>query len=174
MASAAPEASFPIAAANDSELEATYRFLNNPTVRGAAILEPHIRATRERCAGAAVVVAHDTTEFNFGKERRKDLGRVGRGQSFGFYGHFALAIQASDAREPLGILGLRLHRRSGGRGRKGHRTLQADPTNEGRRWLALVEQVEAVLPSTQRRVHVMDREGDAYALMAELAARGCS
>lgn len=172
MAATDPEASFPVAAGNDSELEATYRFLRNASVRGGAILEPHVRATVGRCGGKPVVVAHDTTEFNFGKSSRQDLGRVGRGQSFGFYGHFALAIRPSAGREPLGVLGLRIHRRRGGKGRRGHRVLQADPTNEGRRWLALVEQVEAELPPTQPRIHVMDREGDAYALMVDLVGRG--
>src|SRR5438874_2255009 len=63
-----PEASFPAAAGNDAGLEATYRFLNNDRVTAEEILAPHRRETARRAAAAAqVVVAHDTTEFNFGK-----------------------------------------------------------------------------------------------------------
>src|SRR5437870_13440513 len=64
--SAEPDASFPHASANDAELEATYRFLNNERVTAPEILAPHCRQTARRAARAtAVVVAHDTTEFNF-------------------------------------------------------------------------------------------------------------
>src|SRR3954447_16166659 len=80
----APGTSFPKAAASDSELEATYRFLGNDRVTPEEILMPHVRRTLARMAkqAAPVVVAHDTTEFNFGDSEREDLGHVGRGKSF--------------------------------------------------------------------------------------------
>src|SRR5438552_15286052 len=63
---AKPAASFP-AASNDAELEATYRFLSNERVSAEGILAPHQRQTVLRArACRSVVVAHDTTEFNFG------------------------------------------------------------------------------------------------------------
>lgn len=169
----APATSFPKAAASDSELEATYRFLGNDRVGPEEILEPHIRRTLARMAnvGAAVVVAHDTTEFNFGASEREDLGRVGRGKSFGFYGHFALAVSRDAMRTPLGMLGFSVHKRTGLKGRRGHSGLQASADNEGLRWGELVEEVEdkvAGLPV----IHVMDREADAYTLLAGLVARG--
>jgi hypothetical protein len=170
-----PEASFPRAAANDSELEATYRFLNNARATPGGILGPHVRESVRRSGEAArLVVAHDTTEFNFGKTPRKDLARVGRGQSFGFYGHFALAVDsADDARRPLGILGCVIQRRTGKRkgSRSGGLVAQMDPTNERLRWSALVDEVEGSL-ATLRPVHVMDREGDSYRLLAHLLRRG--
>jgi hypothetical protein len=168
---ARPAASFPSAAANDSELEATYRFLNNARATPESILAPHVRETVRRCGEAArVVVAHDTTEFNFGKTARRDLARVGQGKSFGFYGHFALAIDSgNDARQPLGVLGFLVHQRTGKRkgDRAGGKELQLDPTNERLRWYALVEDVDTVLPDA-RPIHVMDREGDSYKLLANL------
>src|SRR5258708_28218953 len=73
-----PAASFPTLAENDSELEATYRFLNNERVTPERILGPHVRQTLKRCGQSPrVVVAHDTSECNFGKGARIDLGRVG-------------------------------------------------------------------------------------------------
>ncbi len=166
-----PAASFPTMAENDAELEATYRFLNNERVTAERIVAPHVRQTARRCYGAKrVVVAHDTTEFNFGKGARADLGLVGRGKSHGFYGHFALAVDDGELRRPLGVLGFEIHSRDGskakGKGR-GHKTLQSDPTNESRRWLTVVERAEQALAKCSA-IHVMDREADSYALMATL------
>lgn len=169
-----PDLSFPHAAVNDSELEATYRFLNNPRATPEAILAPHVRETVRRCKEAArLVVAHDTTEFNFGKSARKDLARVGRGKSFGFYGHFALAVDSGDdARHPLGVLGFIIQRRTGKTkgDRPGGLGLQLDPTNERLRWPALVDDVEATLKMAP--IHVMDREGDSYKILAHLLRAG--
>jgi hypothetical protein len=56
--------SFPKAARSDAALETTYRFFGTESVTPAAILQPHVRATAARCAGAgAVFVAHDRTEL---------------------------------------------------------------------------------------------------------------
>src|SRR5256885_11937450 len=61
-----PEAGFPQIAANESELEGTYRFLRNPRVTDTSLLEPHWQHTCRRAAAAGfVVVAHDTTSFEF-------------------------------------------------------------------------------------------------------------
>lgn len=173
MAGNDPEASFPVAADNDADLEATYRFLNNERVEADEIMRPHVRRSVKRCRAASrVVVAHDTTELNFGKKSRADLGRVGRGQSFGFYAHLALAVDLDgEQRRPLGVLGFEIHTRDGNKGRRGHEALQTDPANESKRWLALVERVEATL-NEGVALHVMDREADSYALMAALIERG--
>ena len=169
--SVAPAASFPVAANDDAELEATYRFLNNERVTAEQIMRPHQARTVERCrASEVVVVAHDTTEFNFGKSGRKDLGNVGRGKSFGFYGHFALAVaRVVEQRQPLGVLGFEIHSRDGTKGRRGHRTLQTDPRNESKRWLKMVERAAVALDGCAA-LHVMDREADSYGLMGNLVA----
>jgi hypothetical protein len=169
--SVAPAASFPVAANDDAELEATYRFLNNERVTAEEIMRPHQARTVERCRAAdVVVVAHDTSEFNFGKSGREDLGHVGRGKSFGFYGHFALAVARGELREPLGVLGFEIHSRDGTKGKgRGHRTLQADPGNESKRWLKMVERAAVALDGCES-IHVMDREADSYALMGNLVA----
>jgi hypothetical protein len=168
MMSKRPEESFPGAASNDAELEATYRFLSNEDITAEAVLAPHVRQTVRRAGEAAsVVVAHDTTEFNFGKSPREDLGRVGQGKSFGFYGHFALAIAATGERDPLGVVAFAIHQRLGGKGRAGHRARQADPTNEFQRWHQVLEEAEQQLTHVNP-VHVMDREADSYAFLADL------
>lgn len=166
-----PEESFPTTAGSDSELEGTYRFLSNPKVTAAEILAPHVRQTVRRAGKVAgdVVVAHDTTEFNFGQTGRQDLGRVGQGKSFGFYGHFALAVSRDEERRALGVVGIAIHERDGTKGIRNNTKKQTDPQNEGLRWGRSVAHVAAALPDA---IHVMDREADSYALMAELTETG--
>jgi hypothetical protein len=170
LVAAVPSASLPVANRNDSELEATYRFLSNDRVTAEEILQPHRRATIKRCGETSlVVVAHDTTEFNFGRSSREDLGRVGRGKSHGFYAHIALAVDMATDRQPLGVLGIEIHARNGGKGRRGHRALQAASDNESRRWVTSFDRVHDTLG--ERALHTMDREGDSYALLAHMLER---
>src|SRR5579883_2041842 len=79
-----PGESFP-KALNDAELEAAYRFFANPNVTPDAILAPHFRQTALRASRHRdVVVVHDTTQFEFGGDLKRDgLGRLIRpGQGF--------------------------------------------------------------------------------------------
>lgn len=170
----APDQTFPKAAGSDAALEATYRFFGNEDVTPAAILQPHIAATVARCAEAvAVVVAHDSTELRFSSDR-EGLGRLGGDESHGFLGHFALAV-AAKTRAPLGVLGMEtVFRERGTRTSAGvpARTRMKLPleAKETGRWLELVERVDAEVGNVAAAVHVMDREADAYELLAALSA----
>jgi hypothetical protein len=170
-----PECSFPEAVETDTALEGTYRFLNNASVTPERILAPHLRATVDRVVQAKrVVVAHDTTEFNFGRTTsRSGLGRVGQGKSAGFYCHVALAVSLTESRSSFGVLGVSTLFRTGElRGRRGHRALQADKTNESLRWPALVDEVQQRIDGRAQIIHVMDREADNYSLLATMQMRG--
>ena len=92
-----PSSSFPRSMRTVSDLEGTYRFLRHPEVSPDKILAPHIEATRLRCEGYEVIVAHDTMHFCFSTPRA-DL-RNGRT----FFGHVALAV--TKKREALGVVG---------------------------------------------------------------------
>jgi hypothetical protein len=164
----APDQSFPKAARSDAALEATYRFFGNESVTPAAILQPHVTATAARCAQAgAVFIAHDSTEMLFSSER-DGLGRLRSDHTHGFIGHFALAVGAKD-RAPLGILGMETVFRERG-ARVSHRRGRTLEQKESRRWLTLVERVDSQIPDVAAAVHVMDREADAYELLAALSA----
>jgi hypothetical protein len=170
---ASPSDSFPQIASSDSELEGVYRFLSNARVSPEAVLAPHLKATRERAAGADVLAVHDTTEFKFGGWVPRDgLGRIRRvGGSQGFFGHFAIAVAADGSRRPLGLLGLKTHVRSGAPlGRKvtgRHRMMRAGKESE--RWADLALEVQGNTPNA---IHVMDREADSFDLFATLASAG--
>ena len=171
MAAAEPAASFPKMTQHDSELEATYRFLSNDRISAEEILAPHRRQTALRAKDMnRVVVAHDTTEFNYGKSKRKDLGLVGQGKSHGFYAHVALAISGDEQRDALGVSAMEVHQRHGGRGRRSHRILQSDENNEFHRWRRVLQQSSDLLGLNP--INVMDREADSYAFLAELKEHG--
>lgn len=164
----APDQSFPKAAGSDAALEATYRFLGNDAVTPATILQPHVVATAARCAAAtAVFVAHDSTELRFSTER-DGVGRIAGNTTHGFIGHFALAVAAKN-RAPLGVLGFEPIFRERGTQHGHHSERLPVEDRESRRWLDLVQRVATVVGEASV-VHVMDREADAYELLAELSA----
>lgn len=168
-----PAASFPRMARSDGELEAIYRFLNNPRVEFADILQPHIQATYARAARVAeVIVAHDTTDFVFSGAVEDDLGYLPSGR--GFLGHFALVLDRESV-QPLGVGGAKtwarwkpLPGRGQGKQKESGGTLAKKPERESMRWVEMVEAVERDLPSGTRAIHTMDREGDSYAIFAAL------
>ena len=167
--SSAPEKSFP-SLLDPSQLEGLYRFLANENFEASAVLEPHVQATLKRCEAAkAVVIAHDTTEFNFGKTKREGLGRLTHGESRGFFGHFALAMRGDETRQPLGVLGFEaMFRREERKKRRSHAMDAHDPDNERLRWRRMLKRMSDALPRGVEAVHVMDREADSYSLFAEM------
>jgi len=171
--SAAPDQGVPTASKSTAKTEATYRFLNNPGVTYAPIVDAHIERTSARVADAGTaIVAHDTTEFAFGGEvPRRGLGRL-KGDDQGFLGHIALAISA-EGRRPLGILGFapwvrsEKPRRKKANGRKKSGSDYAKETGkESARWGEMVAEVSGRVGASL--IHVMDREADGYPLLWQL------
>jgi hypothetical protein len=163
-----PDAGFPQMAESDGELEGIYRFFSNDAVTPSSILEPHIAATVERARQAKTcLVVHDTTEFEFSGDR-DGLGLLSSNKHQGFYAHFAMAVLPGQERIPLGILGLeRISRQVRKKTvRKNHSDHTAkDPTRESLRWLRGLESTESRREGFEC-VHVMDREGDMFDLLA--------
>jgi hypothetical protein len=164
-----PSASLPEQSGSSAALEATYRFIENDSVSAKTILDSHIEQTSER-AGAFpyVYVIHDTTDFKFkGEQRREGLGWVETPKDQGFFGHFSIC--ASPSGEPLGTLGLYAWSRQGRP--KGHRrqnVSQSDPDRESLRWIdAGLSAAERLYGKTEA-IHLMDREGDSYELFSFL------
>ena len=160
--------SFPKALADESQLEAAYRFFGNTRVKPEAILEPHLAASAARAsAESSILVIHDTTEFEFsGNADREGLGRLLRpGQ--GFFGHFSLGVEATPTHAPLGILGLEtIFRHTDPVPRKNRKKQHS--LGESARWARAVESVQARLSTSVRAIHLMDREGDSFAILTAL------
>jgi hypothetical protein len=171
-----PDRGFPEACGDDSEAEALYRFLRNARVSLAGIIEPHLRATSERCqAVGQVLVIHDTTEHNFtGQKVRTGLTVLGP-QRQGFWMHAALAVSADGMRAPLGVLAVapfvRKHRGEAGPPQPWRQRFHA-PEKHSRRWMDGVAEARTRLGPQVGAIHVMDREGDSYELFADLVQHG--
>ena len=171
-----PATGFPEACASDGEVEALYRFLRNPRVSLDAVLEPHLVATQQRCRALdEVLVIHDTTELSFaGEHVRAGLTALGPRRQ-GFWVHAALAVSAEGLRAPLGLLSMMPFVRKAGPARRSKphwRERFRDPDKLSRRWPASVTAARTRVGAARRAIHLMDREGDSYELLATLTTHG--
>jgi hypothetical protein len=169
-----PDKGFPEACADEADTEALYRFLRNRRVSLATVLEPHLQATSARCCALAeVLVIHDTTEMSFASEQaRTGLSQLGPRRQ-GFWMHAALAVSAEGLRAPLGLLAVApFTRQPTMTPKQPWRERFHDPRKESRRWATGVAAVRARVGGPGRAIHVMDREGDSYELLASLTAHG--
>lgn len=167
--SARPDQPLPDVFLNEAGLEGAYRFLNNDRVTPSAVLAPHIEATSARAKSAGrLLVLHDTTTLHFDGRGFGPLRGTGLGE--GFYAHVALAVDATNQRAPLGVLGVRTFEREerpeGQRKTKEER--RAD--NEMHHWRALVEDVLDSIGDVPA-VHVMDRQADSFVLLSSMIGR---
>lgn len=171
---ARPDDSFPDQTGDAAELEALYRFLSNARVDPETLLGPHMQLTAARAAGAgSVIVIHDTTVFSFGGEsKREGLGRLKKAGQ-GFSAHVALVVEPEHG-VPLGVIGvIPTVRLEPLQPRAETRAKVHDRVREFARWNELLEHcVERLGDSFP--IHVMDREGDAYSIFAQLVEHGQS
>jgi hypothetical protein len=171
---ARPDHSFPDAMETDSALEGLYRLLNNPRVNYQEMFEAHARKTAERARAAGeVLVLHDTSTFKMPHSSVDEVGETNTNVA-GFLGHISLVLDAHAERCPLGIIALNTIHRDPERPRhdlSGSECAKLE-NKEFARWLEGVKQAELRLGPGIQAVHVMDREGDSYALYADLQLRG--
>jgi hypothetical protein len=170
-----PGESLPRLCVSDSELEATYRFLNNDRFSWEDVLAPHVAATAARCAAAGRVrILHDTSDAVFSGDR-EGLGVVMQ-KTKGFFFHPALAVTRTDRPVPLGVLGTEAWARpeklkvaldeQKARARQTPREMK-----ESSRWERAAAHAQQQLPSDVEAVHVMDQEADDFALYAQMLDR---
>jgi hypothetical protein len=164
-----PEQSFPDVFEDSAELEAGYRFFNNPRVEASEILRPHVMATAARLAAVDRVLAiHDTTEFVFGgKSPRHGLEDGDR-----FHAHICLAVSADSRHEPLGVLAIDPWVRGAKKGTRSTEKRRKEDDRESKRWLGQSIVVDDEVGTTTVVVHVEDREGDIYESMSTRLERG--
>jgi hypothetical protein len=172
---AEPEASLPAAMFDRARLEGLYRHLGNDAVSFARLIEPHIRKTAGRIDERGDVYAvHDTTACSFGGvSRREGLGTVNL-KDQGFLAHVTLAVAADGSRLPLGVLAAELLVRRERKHTRRRSTFERarERDKESARWARGVRAASARVADPARLVHVADREGDMYELLAELRTEG--
>ena len=186
-----PEMSLPQALRSSAEIEGGYRFLNNERVKSDALAAPHIRESWRRAvesnSAGWVLSVEDTTELRFGgAAEREGLGSL-MNEGQGFFGHIALLAclvptgESGGTPIPLGVGGseLLVRARAPKLGadkptKKAHdRRRHFAEDNEALRWDRVAEEVdESAKEAGISVVHIADREGDKYAWLADLTARG--
>lgn len=161
---AAPEATLPEAMQDRAMLEALYRHLSSDGVTFEALLAQHIARTVDRCRAEAVLYAiHDTTACTFAGETRRGGLSLLNGRRQGFLAHVTLAVSSDGKRIPLGLLGCELFTRGGARPIRGR---------ESKRWRRGIDGACERVGDARRVIHVADREGDMYWLLASMVAGG--
>jgi IS4 transposase len=178
--SAAPADGFPRSLKTEAEVEGFYRLLSNPRVNYGSLVQAHVEQTVQRMEqDATVLVAHDTTEFQFSGEpgSRQGLGQArGDNSSHGFFAHVSLGLTASSAPQPLGALGMHCwartqRRKSAGRHLTGAQLARLSH-KESDRWAQQINAAEEAVGGRCSLIHVMDREADTYALLHDMADKG--
>lgn len=177
-------ASIPWACQDWANTKAAYRFLSNPQVNEAEILQGHFQATRERLAGgdAPILMLHDTTEFNYHRDdtaaigilhknpvRRKRNGTLQHTIVCGLLMHSSLAVTTDGL--PLGLTAIKFWSRDQFYGcnalkKKINPTRVPIEVKESFRWLSNLRQSTALFQDPQRCIHIGDRESDIYELFS--------
>lgn len=170
-----PSASLPAALGTVADLEGAYRFMRNRHVSFEETLEGHVQATRRRVeqdAGGGVLVLHDTTDCSFPSLDPKEIGYLQTGKA-GFRLHLSLVVDAAAWRRPLGVVYAEtIHRakrsRQSGKGKASGSKTADTPDREFGRWWRGMKTAGEALASCPQVIHIADREGDSYDLMAAL------
>lgn len=152
----------------DGELAAG-RFLASPKVTPEAIIDIHATRTAAAAQGLRIVAIQDTTEVNFsGRDRsRTGLGRGGDGKSLGFFIHAAVAVDA-DSEQLLGLLDAQIWTRTLKEPRK-RRQMRTVEEKETMRWIRAMRTAHLrLLRTAAKRIHITDREGDFYPMLARV------
>jgi hypothetical protein len=176
-----PRASFPEAMGAEADIEGAYRLMSSRHVTMKALNEAHADVTTKRALAAGRVLAiHDTTPVEFKHADAEEVGYLNTGKA-GFLVHYTLVVNADDSRQPLGIAHVEDFRRTKPpskpsakghlkRKRSGAETVR-DPTRESTRWFRGFEVANQRLDGAEV-IHVADREGDNYDLLAQANAHG--
>jgi hypothetical protein len=147
------------------------RFFANPKVTAAKIVEGWSTQTGAACAGRHVLAIQDTTEVKFPTtaQRRRGLGPVKHGNTYGVLVHAMIAVDATTT-ACLGLVGGEVWTRPG---------VVTEPhrdrpfmDRESHRWLATAERATEVLQPAAMITVVDDREGDIYPKWAGLPQAG--
>lgn len=168
--SSKPTLSIPAACGGWADIQAAYRFFDNPKVTPTKLLAPHRALTVQRCAEQAVVlVGQDTTELDVTRPREKVGGPLGDEKHWGVHVHPSLVM--TPAQIPLGILDATMWARAlEGFHKRAQARNKPIEEKESYRWLQGYEQAcELQRQVTSQVVSLADSEGDIYEIVAAWA-----
>lgn len=159
-----PSASLPAQMGSKTELQAAYRFLNKRAVSMNALLEPHIRQTKQQAHQEPVVLwIEDTTELDYTSHRNSKAGMdvIGDGKGYGLLLHSTLAVVPQD-RRVLGLGAVQVFRRTKREGAMKGKGWRGTPESDCWKNSALAV---GLGPEQRLWVHVGDRGADVFEFM---------
>ncbi len=162
-----PAKSIPEATEKWAATKGAYRFLENEKVEEEKLRQAHYQVTGERVSGQKRVLAiQDTSDLNYaGKQVAQELGYLSNQYAQGLRMHSTLAV--SEVGVPLGLVDQQIWSREAARkGKTQERRKKETAEKESQRWLNAVQAAERLIAEETEIVHVADREGDIYALLA--------
>lgn len=172
----APQAPLPVALGGDAALLGAYRLANNWRVNFEQLLAVQTEITRQRAEEAgSVLVIHDTTECGFPHLDPREIGYLHTGKA-GFLLHYSLVVDANEWRRPLGVIDAQplFRERRSGRGSRKRKVSGSESAKwtdrEYDRWRRGMLSSAEALSNCSKVIHLADREGDSYELMAALLA----
>ena len=147
------------------------RFLNSGKVTVGSLIEGWGAQTAVAAAGRHVLAIHDTSEINFRTSagRRRGLGEIAKGNSYGVLLHAMLAIDAQGGNS-LGLVTGEIWTR------QGRQVIAHDKRSakerESRRWLSTALAAKPVLSAAAMVTVIGDRESDIYSAWVEVPEAG--
>lgn len=147
------------------------RFLNSDKVTVGSLIEGWGAQTAVAATGRHVLAIHDTSEINFRTSagRRRGLGEIAKGNSYGVLLHAMLAIDAQGGNS-LGLVTGEIWTRQG-RQVIAHDKLSAKE-RESQRWLSTALAAKPVLSAAAMVTVIGDRESDIYSAWVEVPEAG--
>ncbi len=147
------------------------RFFANEQVTTAKIIASWSTQTGPACAGLHVLAIDDSCEVKFptAAQRRRGLGPVKKGNSYGLLVHSTIAVDANSG-ACLGLVGGQIWTRPGVNPIP-HRERPLEE-RESMRWLDAAAQAKQVLQLAATVTMVDDRESDIYAKWASVPTDG--
>ena len=137
------------------------RFFANPKVTASKLVAGWSQQTGAACAERHILAIQDSTEIKFAThvQRRRGLGPVKQGNTYGVVVHAMIAVDAA-SNACLGLVGGDVWTRPGLI--TTHHRDRPLSERESRRWPETAEQAKAVLAPAAMVTVVDDREGDVY------------
>jgi hypothetical protein len=148
-----------------------WRFIANERVTVEKLIEGWCEQTQSTVRGRHVLAIQDTSEIKFSttEDDRRELGKIGKGNSFGVLLHAMMAVDAETG-SCLGLAGGKVWTRKGDvKVPHAERTLS---DKESERWVTTAEQAKKVLAQARMITVINDREGDIYAHWARTPVDG--
>jgi hypothetical protein len=143
------------------------RFLANPRVTAARVIESWGERIGEAAVGRHILAVQDTSEIKFATTpvRRRGLGEVGKGNIHGVLLHAMMALDAEDG-TCLGLVTGEIWTRAD-RVSTPHDQRPLSQ-KESQRWLTTAEKAKVVLAGAAMVTIIADRESDIYAEWASV------